>query len=104
MLVHLVVLEGEAKKNLENPGGDKVLAKLGGEKAGLPFFAFADAKGDLIVNAKRTTAGNVEGTNIGHPFAPEEVEWFMTMLKKAAPKMEPPERKIIEDWLKNQKK
>ena len=104
MLIHLTVLEGEARKNLENPGGDKVLANLGGNNAGLPFFAFADAQGGLIVNARRTSAGNVDGTNIGHPFAPEEIEWFMTMLKKAASKMDPPERKTIEDWLKNQKK
>jgi hypothetical protein len=58
----------------------------------------------LIVNSNRPVNGKQEGANIGHPFAPEEVEFFMTMLKKAAPKMEPPERKTIEDWLKSQKK
>ena len=104
MLVHLVVQESDTRKNLENPGGENVLGKLGGKNSGLPFFAFTDAKGDLIVNSKRPSGGNIEGSNIGHPFAPEEVEFFMTMLKKAAPKMETSERKTIEAWLQRQKK
>ncbi|HYV28228.1 MAG TPA: hypothetical protein VFA77_11885 [Candidatus Eisenbacteria bacterium] len=104
MLIHLVVQESDAKKNLENPGGANVLSKLGGKNSGLPFFAFADAKGNLIVNSNRPLAGKPEGANIGHPFAPEEVEWFMSMLKQAALKMETAERKTIEDWLKSQKK
>src|SRR5262245_34953071 len=104
VLVHLVVQESEGKKNLENSGGNKVLEKFGGKNAGLPFFAFADASGELIVNAKRPVAGDAAGSNIGHPYASEEVDWFMSMLSKAAPKMESRERKTIEDWLKSQKK
>lgn len=80
------------------------MEKFGGRNAGLPFFAFVDAKGDLIVNSKRPTEGEPGGSNIGHPFAPEEVAWFMKMLNKAAPKMTQAEAQKIETWLKQQKK
>jgi hypothetical protein len=102
--VKLTVMERPEKKNLENPGGDAVLDKVGGKGAGLPFFAFLDAQGELIVNTKRPLPGKEDGANIGHPFAPEEVDWFMTMLKKAAPKMSEKETSTVLDWLKNQKK
>jgi hypothetical protein len=98
------VLERPEKKSLENPGGDTILDKLGGKNSGLPFFAFVDAQGELIVNTKRPVPGKEGGANIGHPFAPEEVDWFMTMLKEGAPKMTEKETGVIYEWLKNQKK
>ncbi len=95
----LVVNESPTKKDLENPGGTNVLTKVGGSGVGLPFFAFLDAKGDLIVNSKKDGRDN-----IGHPFQPEEIDWFMIMLSKAAPEMDKTERQKIETWLRTQKK
>ncbi len=95
----LVVSERADKKNLETPGGLDVLNRVGGNNAGLPFFVFLNAKGELIVNSKKDGRDN-----IGHPFQPEEVSWFMTMLGKAAPDMNQSERQVIESWLRNQKK
>jgi hypothetical protein len=95
----VIVQESEKNKQLENAGGSALMEKLGGRNAGLPFFAFLDSKGELIVNSKRP-----DGDNIGHPFAPEEVAWFMQMLKKAAPRMTQSESQTIESWLKAQKK
>ena len=100
MVAQLVVKESEKNKHLENAGGTVWLDKLGGKSGGLPFFAFVDAKGELILNSNRSG----ESGNIGHPFAPEEIAWFMKMLEKAAPKMTPKERQTIEGWLKGQKK
>ncbi len=99
MIVKLVVLESAEKKKLENAGSEGVLKKLGGQNAGLPFFAFIDAKGELVVNSK-----DEKGANIGHPFAPHEIAWFITMLKKAAPDVTERETSAIEGWLKSQKK
>jgi hypothetical protein len=76
-----------------------VLRRLGGEDQGLPFFAFLDEKGELIVNSRRDGRGN-----IGHPFAPDEIGWFMKMLRKAAPTMGAAELRTVEDWLKGQKR
>jgi hypothetical protein len=76
-----------------------VLKKMGGEGQGLPFFAFVDAKGEPIVSSRQDGQAN-----IGHPFGPEEITWFMKMLEKAAPKMTAEEARDIERWLKNQKR
>lgn len=100
--VKLVVQENEKNKALENAGADAVLKQLGGP-AGLPYSAFLDAKGALIVNSKRPAPGG-DGENIGHPFQPEEVDWFMGMMKKGAPKMSEGDLKTIQTALRNQKK
>lgn len=81
-----------------------MLFKLGGKDSGLPFHAFLDAKGELIASSERPAAGKTPGGNIGHPFAPDEIAWFMTMLRKAAPKMSDKDQGAVESWLKNQKK
>ena len=96
--------ERAEKTSLNTPGGAEVMAKLGGKNAGLPFFAFLDAKGEAIVNSLRPVAGKPAGENIGHPAAPEEIDWFLVMVKKAAPAISPEELKALEDPLRAQKK
>ncbi len=95
--VKLVVQEDAKNKALENPGADELLKKLGGP-SGLPFSAFLDAKGALIVNSKR------EGQNIGYPAEPQEIDWFVEMMKKAAPKMSADDIKTIETALRSFKR
>jgi thioredoxin-related protein len=90
---------------LNNPGGEKLLARLGGVDAegrigGVPFLAFLDANGNLIVNSNRPTKRRAGGTNVGYPTAPEEIDWFMSMLEKAVPTMTTDERTTIDKWLK----
>jgi hypothetical protein len=104
VFVQLIVNESDKNKHLENAGSAEFMEKFGGRNAGLPFFAFVDANGDLIVNSKRPVEGKSDGANIGHPFAPEEIAWFMKMLNKAAPRMSQAEAQKIESWLKEQKK
>jgi thiol-disulfide isomerase/thioredoxin len=62
--VKLVVQENEKNKSLENPGADALLKKFGGP-GGLPYSAFLDADGHLIINSKR------DGSNIGYPSQPK---------------------------------
>ncbi len=100
---HLTVMESEDKKALENSGGDVLMNELKGQQAGLPFFAFVDANGKMIENSKRKAKADDPGQNVGHPVAPEEIAWFMDMLKKGAPKMTSAERTALETWLKAQK-
>ncbi len=73
--------------------------KLGGNKAGLPFFTFLNAKGDLIVSSKKDGRDN-----IGYPLDAGDIAWFMIMLNKAVPDMAKADRESIETWLRNQKK
>jgi hypothetical protein len=101
--VHITVQEQGAKKSLNTPGGDELMTRLGGP-AGLPFFAFLDGDGALIVNSMRPGEGGKPGGNIGHPFEPFEVDWFLVMLRKGAPGMTPQEAETLEKWLRAQKK
>ncbi len=101
--VEVVVQETEENKALENPGSTAFLQKMGGP-AGLPFSAFLDVNGKLIVNSKTDSDKGAGGGNIGHPVAPEEIAWFVVMMKKAAPDMMPDDLAVIESALKNQKR
>ena len=104
VLARVTVLETGAKKALNNPGGDKVLARAGGKDIGLPFFAFLNENGETVVNSIRQGEGKAAERNIGHPVQPQEVDWFLVMVKKAAPALTPDEAKVLEDWLRAQKK
>jgi thiol-disulfide isomerase/thioredoxin len=95
--VKLVVQEHEKEKSLENPGAEALLKQLGGP-AGLPYFAFLDAKGVALINSKR------DGANIGYPSEPNEIEWFAQMLKTAAPGISANDLRTIETALRNPKK
>ncbi len=94
--VKLIIQESTDKKHLENPGGQGLKDANGGKNAGLPFFYFADAKGKPIVSAIRPAEGADKGGNVGCPYEPQEIAWFMEMLKRAAPKMAAPERAAIQ--------
>ena len=94
--VKLVVQENEKNKALENPGADVLMQKLGGP-AGLPYHAFLDAKGSVIITSK------LDGQNIGYPGQPGEIDWFVQMMKKAAPGMAEKDIKTIETALRNVK-
>jgi thiol-disulfide isomerase/thioredoxin len=96
--VKLVLMETEKNKALENPGAGKWFIRLGGPDA-LPFHAFTDARSALIVNSKRPTGGGA-GKNIGYPDQPEEVEWFLQMIQKAAPRISQNELAALETALK----
>lgn len=95
---HLVVLESKDKKELENPGGAEVLKELGGEKSGLPFYAFIDIKGKMIVNSNAMP----KEQNIGYPAEKEEMEAFEGLLKKSAKHLTDDQRsQIMSSFVKN---
>lgn len=95
-MARLDVSESAGNKHLENRGGAGVLHRLGGRDQGLPYFAFLDAKGELVVNSRREGQGN-----IGYPAQPEEVAWFLIMVRRAAPEMSDAEARTLEDTLRN---
>ena len=98
VIARVDVQEHDQKKELNTPGGEALMKTLGGT-GGLPFFAFQNSDGSVIV-----TSNAPKGGNIGHPSAPEEVDWFMEMLQKAVPQMTSQERGTLENWLRHQKK
>jgi hypothetical protein len=96
VVVTLDVMEHDDKKVLENAGGDKVMSELGGEKSGLPFYAFVDAKG------KKLADSNVmpKNMNIGYPGSPEEITAFEKLLKDTAPRLSDKQRGTLIDYLR----
>jgi thiol-disulfide isomerase/thioredoxin len=105
--VKLVVQENEKNKALENPGGEALLEKLGGPQ-GLPYSAFLDAHGVLLVTSMRPLvaggSNNIGSNNIGFPVQPEEVDWFVKMMRTAAPQMSANDVQTIETALNSPKK
>ena len=95
VVVHLTILESAAKASLNNPGAIELRAAVGGKNAAVPFFAFLDAGGAPIVNSITP-----KGANIGYPDSPAEVDWFMVMLRKAVPAIQPEEARTLESWLR----
>jgi hypothetical protein len=91
--VHLTAKETPAKKALENPGSDQVLKDLGGERSGLPFFAFLDEAGKKLADSNALPGRK----NLGCPATPEEIAAFGTLLKQTAPRMTEAQRKQITD-------
>jgi hypothetical protein len=100
--VHFRVLEQAGAKEVNTPGGDAVLKRLGGSTL-IPFFAFLDSKGKLIVNSIRPPdADGKHGGGIGHPYESWEIDWFLKMLRDAAPGMTAEELAAIEKPLRLQ--
>jgi thioredoxin-related protein len=106
VLTHLSVEEEVGKHpELNSPGGEDLMARFGGTDAGgkavgVPFLVFLDAGGSVIVDSNRPVKGKTVGENIGYPSAPEEIDWFMMMLKKAVPGMSAEELSTIDGWLR----
>src|SRR5437870_5681958 len=78
--VKLVVQENDKNKALENAGAEAWLKKVGGPE-GLPFSAFLDSKGVMIVNSKPLSGTGPAGGNIGYPSAPQAIDWLLTMMQ-----------------------
>jgi thiol-disulfide isomerase/thioredoxin len=104
VIARIDVQERGDKANLNTPGGEAIEAQFGSKGAGLPFFAFLNEHGELIANSNRPVPGKPDGENIGHPMAPEEVDHFMWMLRKAVPAISPADAQVIETYLRNQEK
>ena len=95
MPVRLTAKEAPDKRALENPGAGAFLARMGGEGAGLPFYAFLDGKGKKVADSRALPGG----ANIGFPLTPDEVRAFADLLKKAAPRMTDKERETVAAYL-----
>ena len=97
VITHLDVLERKEKiEELENPGGREIMAKLGGEKSGLPFYVFLDDTG------KKLADSNVmpKDQNIGYPESEEEIQAFGKLLKISAKHMNDEQFATVLDYLR----
>jgi thiol-disulfide isomerase/thioredoxin len=102
VVVHLSVFETVGQHpELENVGADRLLVKFGGSsdagEVALPFSAVLDSNGALLVNS--IPAGKNVAEGIGYPHEPQEIAWFIHMLKAGAPQISAAEQRLIESRL-----
>ncbi len=88
----LTVFERGERKETENAGAETLLDSLAGSDAGLPFVAVLDARTRQPI-ATSNVAG--PGTNVGFPSKDEEVDHFVRLLRKGAPRMTGEEERTI---------
>ena len=93
---HLTVDESKGKEQLENPGADAFRAKYDGDKQGIPFWLIFDAKGNLLEDSK-----GADGNNVGCPAKPEEVDYFVNVLKRTSKLNQNQLEQIRQRFLKN---
>ena len=73
-------------------GGKEMCAKMGGGSSGIPFYVMLDSAGSPI-----GTSIPPGGKNSGFPGTPEEIQYFISLVKKAAPKTTDAQAKVLED-------
>lgn len=83
---HIVVDETKDKKQLENPGGGEMKKAYYGDGAGIPFWLVFDKEGKLLADSKirKEGEGPDKGENTGCPATEEEVNHFISVLKKTS--------------------
>lgn len=83
--------------HINTPGGTQLRTALGGVgEPGFPFIVMADEKGTPLVNSYINGKVN---NNIGYPALPNEIDWYIEMLKRAAPSLSPAELLATHIWL-----
>lgn len=95
VIVKLTVHERGDKQALEHPGGNALMDTMGGAKAGLPFYVFLDAGGRKVADSNAMP----DGTNVGFPAVPEEIQAFVGVMGRAAPTMSAEDRAILRGYL-----
>jgi len=99
VVAKLTVLEDDAHKADQNSGGLEEMDALGGRDAGLPLFAILDPSGKTIITSMRPAEGKPKGLNTGFPAEPEEIDHFLTMMQKGAPKATPDQIAAMKTYL-----
>lgn len=100
VIARMSVLEEKGKRpELNTPGGNQILEKLANRQS-VPYFVFEDHEGKILVTSDRPVSGKPHGANIGYPDSPEEIAWFMTMLKTSVPSLSAGEFQTIDSWLR----
>jgi len=87
-------------KHADTPGGVAFEDSIGGRDAGWPFLVMLDADGKPIVDSSRPDPkSKTGGDNVGYPAAPEEVDWFIEMLRRGAPALSRQDLASVHAWL-----
>lgn len=80
--LYFVVDESADKKNLETPGAQDFRTRFGGNNQGIPFWLVFDKDGNLLADSMKPDGSPNGKINSGCPAEPEEVDYFISVLKK----------------------
>ena len=81
----------------DTPGGVALRSNLGAVgEPGYPFLVMTGDNGTPIVNSYRN--GDTHD-NVGYPDLPQEIDWYIQMLKRAAPSLSPADLAATKAWL-----
>lgn len=95
--VHLTVYESPGKKQLENPGALEFLQQHGGAGQGIPYWFVLDKKGNVLFDSQYSA-----GKNSGCPATEEEVNYFISVLRKSSSLTEEELRAIRKRFRENE--
>jgi thiol-disulfide isomerase/thioredoxin len=88
----------EDSRHSDTPGGAALRSSLGADREpGFPFLVMTDDEGNPIINSYRN--GDKDG-NIGYPALPAEIDWYLVMLKRAAPSLSSDDLVATRTWLR----
>lgn len=88
------------KRHADTPGGVAFEDSVGGKGAGWPFLVILNAEGKPIINSYRPDARSKTGkANIGYPVLPQEIDWFMTMVRRGGPSLSHADLAKVRAWL-----
>lgn len=82
VICHLVVFESKGKENLENPGGLEMITRYNGKDQGIPFWLVFDKDENFLADSRMPVTTREKLQNTGCPASSEEVEYFISVLKK----------------------
>lgn len=85
------------KKNLNTPGGDALVASLGGNDQGLPFWVILDENGKVLKDSK------INGQNVGGPASDKEVDYLISTLEPTSKNMKIDQESIKEVFILKKK-
>ena len=102
--VKLIVISGERPddtRHQNTPGAEQLLESLHDTDTNLPLVVMLNSSGKVIVDSVRPVLGprNLHA-NIGYPESPTGIDWFLEMLRRAAPSLTSNERSTIQKWLR----
>lgn len=87
-------------RHADTPGAVAFEDSVGGKGAGWPFLVILNAEGRPIINSYRPDAKSKTGKdNIGYPVLPQEIDWFMTMVRRGGPQLSHADLAKVRAWL-----
>lgn len=101
VIKHLTVDESPNKKELENLGANALRTKYHGDQQGIPYWFILDKDGKLLADSRvHSDDGKVIGISVGCPAKPDEVAYFIKVLKETSGLSEAQQELVQKRFLK----